>query len=166
MNEEMLFQQMNFIRTRTITALDATSETIVTEIPNGFKNNLLWNFGHIFLAQDNLLYSFLKEKHNVPPHYLELFNMGSSPHNWNLKPPSLSEIRSHLIEQPDRIMESFSGRLNEKGEKPFTLRSNIQFHTLGEVLGFANWHEGLHQGYINSIKRALGVGDLWNLPAK
>jgi hypothetical protein len=163
MKEEMLFQQMTFIRNRTIAQLDATPESIVGEVPKGFKNNLLWNFAHIFVAQDYLLYSFLNEKHSIPPHYEQLFKMGSSPLTWDQEPPSLLEIRNYLVEQPSRIIETFSGRLEEKGEKPFTLGGNVTFTTLGEVLGFANFHEGTHQGTINSMKRVLGVEDLWSV---
>lgn len=161
MNEEMLFQQMNFIRNRTIAALDATTEEIVHVIPPGFKNNLLWNFAHIFVSQDILMYSFLNEKYSLPAHYQELFMMGSSPEKWTVEPPTLAEIRTHLIEQPTRMIEAFSGRLNEKGDKPFKLGPTVTFTTLGEILGFANFHEGTHQGTINSMKRALGVEDLW-----
>jgi hypothetical protein len=161
MNEEMLFQQMKFIRDRTIAQLDATSEEIVEVIPKGFKNNLLWNFAHIFVTQDYLLYSFLKEKHQLPEHYLEQFRMGTSPTDWTNEPPALAEIRTYLIEQPNRIIETFSGRLHEIGEKPFKLGPTVTFTTLGEVLGFANFHEGTHQGTINSLKRVMGVEDLW-----
>jgi hypothetical protein len=161
MNEEMLFQQMNFIRNRTIALLDATPVEILNEMPKGFNNNLLWNYGHIFVAQEYLLFTFLNEKHSVPPTYRELFNMGSTPKNWNVETPSLAEIRSYLVEQPKRMMETFSGRLEELGEKPFVLGPTVKFKTLGEVLGFANFHEGVHQGTITSLKRALGVEDLW-----
>lgn len=62
MNEEMLFKQMKFIRNRTIAMLDATSEELATEIPQGFRNNLLWNFGHIVVIQEHIIsgYSTLR----------------------------------------------------------------------------------------------------------
>jgi hypothetical protein len=161
MNEEMLFQQMRFIRNRTMAMLDATSEDLVQVIPTGFKNNVLWNFAHIYVTQDLVMYSFLNEKHQIPAHYMDLFVRGSSPEKWTVEPPSLAEVRTLLDEQPQRIIETFSGRLEEKGEKPFTLGPTTSFTTLGEIIGFTNFHEGLHQGTINGLKRALGVGDLW-----
>ena len=90
-----------------------------------------------------------------------LFNMGSSPTDWTTEPPSLEQLRTYLEEQPDRIIKTFSGRLSEVGEKPFTLGPDTTFTRLDEVLLFSIWHEGLHQGAINSMKRALGVEDLW-----
>lgn len=160
MNEEMLFQQMRFIRQRTLAALDATPEEMLLTIPEGFNNNLLWNYAHIYVTLDNLMYSFLNEKHTILPHYLELFSRGSSPTYWNGETPPISEIREFLVSQPDRIVETFAGRLSEKGEKPFTLGPTVQFTTLGEILGFANFHEGVHQGSIIGLKRALGIENL------
>ncbi|WJV30610.1 hypothetical protein QTG56_06100 [Rossellomorea sp. AcN35-11] len=66
-----------------------------------------------------------------------------------------------MEEQPRRVKEVFSGRLDEVGEKPFVLGEHTSFTTLGEVLSFANWHEGLHQGTITSIKRVQGIESLW-----
>ncbi len=75
-------------------------------------------------------------------------------------PPSLKELRDLLEDQPKRVKEAYTGRLDEQGEKPFDL-GTVTFTTLGEVLSFANWHEGLHQGTITSIKRVQGVENLF-----
>lgn len=161
MNEEMLFQQVRFIRARTIAMLDATPNSIASEIPQGFKNNILWNFGHLYVSHELLLYSFLQEQHDVPQHYIDMFKMNTSPSDWTTEPPSLAELKEKLVDQPKRTIDKFIGRINEKGEKPFNLGPQYQFTTLGEIICFVNWHEGLHQGSINSLKRALGVEDLY-----
>ncbi|MCA1061024.1 DinB family protein [Rossellomorea aquimaris] len=164
MKEQMLFQQMEFIRMRTLAALDATTEQLADEIPEGFKNSIRWNLGHILLSQENLLYSFVGEndRKSLPPEYGELFGFNTSPKTWeSLTPPTLSELRDKLEAQPLRIKEAFTGRLDQLGEKPFVLGEHTTFTTLAEVLSFANWHEGLHQGTITSIKRVQGIENLW-----
>ncbi|WP_064092030.1 DinB family protein [Rossellomorea aquimaris] len=164
MKEDMLFQQMDFIRFRTIAALDATTEQQADDMPPGFKNSIRWNLGHIVLSQENLLYSFVGENEHkqLPPHYGDLFGFNTSPHTWNeLTPPTLQELREHLESQSERIKVAFSDRLEEQGVKPFVLGKKFSFTTLGEVLSFANWHEGLHQGVITAIKRVQGVENLW-----
>ncbi|TMU83950.1 DinB family protein [Bacillus sp. BHET2] len=164
MDEHMLFQQMEFIRMRTVAALEATTEQQADEIPDGFKNSIRWNLGHILLSQENLLYSFVDENEHrsLPPEYGELFGFHTSPETWNtLTPPTLKELREKLEAQPKRLKEAFSSRLDEVGKKPFVLGGNTTLTTLGEVLSFANWHEGLHQGTITSIKRVQGIENLW-----
>lgn len=159
--EEMLFKQMQFVRKRTIAALDATTEKLADEMPGNVKNSIRWNLGHIFVSQDTLLYPFIGENHHVPKSYLELFGMGSSPHEWKTEAPTLQEVRNLLVEQPTRIQIDFAGKLEEKIQQPFKLGDH-ELTTLGELLSFAIWHEGLHQGAINTIKRAVGTKDLWS----
>ncbi|KMJ58055.1 hypothetical protein AB685_14670 [Bacillus sp. LL01] len=159
--EEMLFKQMQFVRNRTIAALDATTERLADEMPGGVRNSIRWNLGHIFVSHDTVLYPFIGKEHQVPELYLELFGMGSSPLNWEAEAPSLQELREYLVAQPTRIQKDFAGKLEEPIRQPFKL-GNYELRTVGELLNFAIWHEGLHQGTINTIKRAVGTEDLWN----
>ncbi|MGM0843416.1 MAG: DinB family protein [Bacillota bacterium] len=161
MEDSQLFKQMDFIRMRTIAALDNTSEEMADFVPDGFKNSIRWNLGHIFLSSENLIHSFAGKNAHIPEGYQELFGFNTSPDTWESTPPSLPELRNLLSEQPNRLKETFMGRLSEKGEKPFQMTKEISFETLAEVVSFANWHEGLHQGTITTIKRAQGIEDLW-----
>jgi uncharacterized damage-inducible protein DinB len=165
MNENVWFQQLDFIRMRTLAFLDATTEEQADEMPDGFRNSIRWNLGHILLSHENLLYSFLGEqdKKGIPKEFDTLFGFHTSPDTWkesSLTPPSLSELRHLLKDQPKRLKGVFSGRLDEQGEKPFNLGS-VTLTTLADVFAFANWHEGLHQGNITTIKRVQGVENLF-----
>jgi uncharacterized damage-inducible protein DinB len=164
MKEEMLFQQMQFIRDRTLAQLDVTTEALADELPNGFRNTIRWNLGHIFVSHEFLLHSFAGEEPKIPADYNELFQRNTSPAEWITAPPTLQELRNLLDDQTKRIVEVFSGRLSEEGENPFQMTETVKFTTIGEVLNFALWHEGLHQATINCIKRAAGVENLWELP--
>ncbi|MFZ3579175.1 DinB family protein [Virgibacillus sp. DJP39] len=162
MIENLLFKQMIFVRKRTIASLEATSEQFADEIPSGVKNSIRWNLGHILVSQDNLLYPFIGETHHVPKHYLELFQRGTSPDEWEIDYPSLSEIRGYLVEQPNRIKETFDGMLDKPIQQPVKFDDDYELTSLGDLLSFTIWHEGLHQGAINTIKRAVGIEDLWS----
>ncbi|ARI77809.1 DinB family protein [Halobacillus mangrovi] len=161
MKEEMLFQQMEFVRMRTLAALDATTEEIADGQPKGFSNTIRWNFGHIYVAQENLIHRFLDLEPQLSEEYKSLFNGGTSPDSWTITPPTLEEIRSKLAKQTDRIQETIQGRLDEKGEKPFNLGNGIVLTTVAEVLNFSIWHEGLHQGKITAMQRVQGVDELF-----
>lgn len=159
-NEEILFKQMDFVRKRTVMMIESTSEELADQMPSGFRNSIRWNAGHIFLSQDTLMYSFAGEDHQVPETYFPLFEMKTSPLDWKTDPPSLAELKEQLSTQSDRIRRDFSGRLEERIIRPFQI-GDYRLETLAEVLAFANWHEGLHQGVINSLKRACGIDNLF-----
>ncbi len=157
MNDEMIFQQVRFVRNRTLEALDATTEAMADKMPEGFNNSIRWNLGHIFVTQERLIHGFLQEEPQLPPHYAEWFNANTSPETWDREAPTLNEIREHLAQQPERLEEKFKGRLSVEGPQPFQLGVELTFTTLAEVVSFSNFHEGLHQGTITSLKRAKGA---------
>ncbi|MGR9049832.1 DinB family protein [Halobacillus faecis] len=161
MKEESLFQQMRFVRKRSLAALDATTEGMADAKPDGFLNNIRWNFGHIFVSQENLLARFSGEDAHLPEGYIHLFNGGTSPDEWPEDVPRLPDLRKDLESQTERLIQTYQGRLSEEGEKPFDLGGGIVFRTLDEVLNFTIWHEGLHQGTISAMKRAQGIENLF-----
>jgi hypothetical protein len=162
--EKELFNHFHFVRGQTIAALDATTEELADKIPEGFLNNIRWNLGHIYLSLDNLLYSYLGENHTITDEFMEMFQYHTSPKDWDQsKVPSLKQLKDLLIEQENRIKETFTNRVHEQGERVFDL-GNVQLKSLAEVFSFALWHEGRHQGVIIGLKRALGVEDLWQSP--
>ncbi|OZM56309.1 hypothetical protein CIB95_12910 [Lottiidibacillus patelloidae] len=158
--EKQLYKQLEFVRFQTIKLLESTTEELADQIPTGFNNNIRWNLGHIYVSLDNLLYSHLGEEPEISDDYFNMFHFNTSPADWKDKPPTLEELKEKLVSQEKRIKETFTGRLNEQGEKPFNL-GVVQLDSLAEVLNFALWHEGTHRGTIIAIKRALGVEDIW-----
>ncbi|QFT88114.1 DinB superfamily protein [Bacillus sp. THAF10] len=159
--EALLFKQMEFVRKRTLAALDATEESMADQLLDGVNNTLRWNYGHIFVSHDTLLYPLIGKQHHASEDLVKHFSMGTSPKDWIGNGPSLKELRQYLEEQPERMKQDFAGKLEEPLQKPFKL-GEYELVSVGEVLSFAIWHEGLHQGTVNTIKRALGVEDLWS----
>jgi len=94
---------------------------------------------------------------DLPPGYVELFDGGTSPADWAGKVPSLDDLREHLKMQPARTRGRLSGRLQDALAEPFRIGSFIEFHTVGEVLNFAYYHEAIHLGFIKGLLNALGA---------
>ncbi|MFC0524284.1 DinB family protein [Pontibacillus salicampi] len=156
MNEKQLFQQMNFIRNRTIAFLDATTEQEADIIPDGFHNSIRWNLGHILVNHEVLLSTFNEEATPLPDHLTHLFKKGTSPLEWTSAPPTLNELRAHLQQQVQRS-EAYSPSLFTKKEQPLRIGNSIELFTLEELFSFSNWHEGVHQGTIVGMKHTLGL---------
>jgi hypothetical protein len=154
MTDEMLFKQLSFIRNRTLRVFDALTEEQAEIVPLGFNNNIRWNLGHIYTSLDALMYGFIGEKESINQRYLQLFSMNSSPATWEGDVPSLSQLKEDLSSQLNRIQNDFTGRLDMEGNKPFNL-GTVVLNTAGEVFTFGLWHEGLHQGTINSLLKVL-----------
>lgn len=153
--EKDLFHTIGTVRGLTENLLKQTREDIADIIPNGFNNNIRWNFGHIAVIQEQLAFEALGGEIELPNEFVTYFAAGTSPKDWDKGVPSLEDIRSVLTEQNSRIQSQLQGRLNE--ELPSTLRINrlISLTTVAQTLQFSLFHEGMHVETIKTLQRLI-----------
>ena len=151
MEDKILFNQMLFTRKQTIKLIKEIPDDFMDIIPESLNNSIRWNIGHIFTDQEIWLYERIKNSLKFPPFYREYFAYGSSPYTWNDYVPSKSELINHLEKQPYRIMKDFSRELDQNLVDPVLLG----FNNTGQILLHTLYHEGLHVGVIQSIKKIL-----------
>ncbi|WP_227002635.1 DinB family protein [Salicibibacter kimchii] len=149
MNEEQLFQQIDMIRQNTLNEMEGLSEQQADQMPAGFNNTIRWNLAHIYTVQNLLLSNYGGKNIETPSRYPELFAPGTKPADWEGEVPTLDEIKQHLENQPAKLKETLSGQLDNKAAKPF-----MSLPTVGEILNFTLYHEGMHVGVIKGIKKA------------
>jgi uncharacterized damage-inducible protein DinB len=147
---EVLFTQLVSYRSEVLGVLKDVSEEQADIIPAGFKNNIRWNLGHIYLDQYLWIQAVTKEKAGVPEQFQSWFGYGSSPDSFEKDTPSFQELKELLREQPVKIKEMYGERLEE--EFPPTERG---MHTIEHVLIRTIFHEGLHMQTILDIKKFL-----------
>ncbi|MBO8170263.1 MAG: DinB family protein [Bacillaceae bacterium] len=153
-----LFQQLEIVRGNTLNMLENTTEEQANVIPEGYRNNIRWNLGHILTIQEQLVFYMSGESLQIPEHYVSYFAKDTSPADWSAEPPSLDELKSELKKQTERIKSTFANRLDEEVPKPFRFRDKYEFKTVGELIAFTLYHEGMHQGLINGMLRLTKNG--------
>lgn len=156
MNEETLWEEISLVRQRLLDEVKDVSEEAADKMPEGFRNTIRWNLGHIYVVQEKLVAGLAGETPQIPSHYGDLFAPGTKPADWEGEIPKLSSIEAILEEQPVKLKDRFAGRLDEKVTKPFT-PGNLELDTIGKILNFTLYHEGLHTGFIKGLKRAIGL---------
>jgi hypothetical protein len=149
---DYLFKQLEFTREQTLKAVAGITEVVADTIHNGFRNNIRWNLGHIYFAQERFAFHFLGMPLSLPANYSDLFANGTSPLNWTEEPPSLSELITLLSGQYERVSRSLEHRLDEKIEKPYTTSAGLYLETVRELLSFMLYHEGMHFSNIKAYK--------------
>jgi DinB superfamily len=150
MKEENIFKQLETVRSVTVELLESIPESNWDVIPEGFRNNIRWNAGHILTIQDLLANDFRSISENLPDKYLAYFSKDTSPSNWTEQPPSKEELLKLLKEQSAWIRTACEGKLEQKLDKPFR-----GFETLGELLLFGSFHDGMHTGIINAQNKIV-----------
>ncbi|WP_339301768.1 DinB family protein [Paenibacillus sp. FSL K6-2441] len=145
---EVLFEQLHTYRRELMKVVEDVSEDEADIVPDGFNNNIRWNLGHVVLDQYLWIRVLTKEDMPVPMSFNQWFGYGTNPSHFTDETPSLSELISLLQEQPRFIEQQYRDRLEE--EYPPT---DMGMHTLEQVLVRTIFHEGLHMGAIQAIKR-------------
>lgn len=147
---EVLFNQLAAYREETLHIVEAVAEEMADQIPSGFRNNIRWNLGHIYLDQYLWIQHLTKEQQPIPDSFKEWFGFGTSPADWKSAPQSLETLKELLRDQPKQIRTSYGDRLEE--EFPAT---EMGMHTIEQVLIRTIFHEGLHLEAIKAIRRFL-----------
>ncbi|CDQ20161.1 DinB superfamily protein [Halobacillus karajensis] len=147
MNEEQIFKQINMIRQATLKEMDGVTEEQADKQPEGFKNTIRWNLGHIYVVQNSLMAKFGGKPMETPSRYLKLFAPGTKPSDWQSDVPSLDELKQKLEEQPAKLKETLNGQLDDEAAEAF-----LSLPTVGEILNFTLYHEGVHTGTIKALK--------------
>lgn len=153
-----IIKQFNMSRDTLLKSIRNISETDADVMPNGFNNTIRWNIGHVLTSTDRTFVN-AKLTTQLPPNYIELFLTGTSPKTWRNDVPSLQKLFSQLEQQKTNIQDTFANCLEEKLETPLKLKlyEGYELNSVGELLNFFVFHEAMHIGYINALKRVINI---------
>lgn len=146
----VLFEQLKAYRGELLNLVHGVTHSDAEIIPEGFKNNIRWNLGHVLVDQYLWIRALTKEEIPIPMIFNEWFGYGSDPSRFTNETPSFSELISMLQQQPQIIQKRYQDRMEE--EFPPT---EMGMYTVEQVLVRTIFHEGLHIGAIQALKRQL-----------
>jgi len=125
----------------------------LNKVPTGFNNNLIWNIGHIIVAQQSLIYRLSNLPMNVSSELFDAYKPGTKPVSPTSQPEA-DELKTLLISLVDQtesdlssgVFQTFTGRQTATG---------FLLSTLADSLEFNNYHEGIHLGYMLSLRKFI-----------
>jgi uncharacterized damage-inducible protein DinB len=147
---KLIFKQYEVARNYLLKNVGAIDESIVDIQPEGFNNTLHWHIGHVLTVAEQFMFGYPKKSAHLPANYLELFGNGTKPADWQGEVPSVQELSAQLVQQMNRIKEIPPESFSEKLKAPF-----LGQETYGELANFAIFHEAMHLGQIQAMKRVL-----------
>ena len=146
----VLFNQLETYRKEVLQVLGDISEEEAEVTPMGYRNNIRWNAGHLYVDQYLWIQALTKEPQPVPGSFNTWFGFGTSPANFTLDTPSFPELRELLGSQPALIKEAYGTRLEEVFPA-----IDMGMQTVEQVLVRTIFHEGMHLQAIMDIKKHL-----------
>lgn len=130
---------------------DQYSTEQLNKVPAGFSNNLIWNIGHIIVAQQSLVYRLSGLPVNIPDELTDLYKPGTKP-TGSTSPAEIQALKELLLPLAEQTEQDFkAGKFVSFTER----MTGTGFHltSLEDAMAFNNYHEGLHLGYMSNIRK-------------
>ena len=146
-------QHNRVTRQHIINILKAHTTEEVNTIPDGWRNNLIWHAGHCVTSQQGLVYKLSGLPINVDPSMVDQFKNGTVPQ------------RRYEAHEVDTIIQQLEDLLNQT-EADYEAGNFEEYHgyktstqydlqSSTDAIVFNNVHEGIHMGYMLSLRKSL-----------
>ena len=125
----------------------------VNKIPEGFNNNIIWNLGHMIASQQGLCYKRSGSEPRVSDHFFTSYVSGSKPTRF-IDEAEYEEIKQLLFSTLEDLETDYAaGKLANYNS--IVTRYNIEVSSIDEAIAFLPFHDGLHIGYIMSLRKLV-----------
>ena len=131
--------------------LDNYSLEQLNKIPNGFKNNLIWNIAHIVVTQQLLVYKFSGLPMLVSDELAQKYMKGTKPERDAIQ-ADIEEIKSLLSKTIDQTEEDYDNGIF-KNYQEYPTSTGFVLRNVEDAMVFNNFHEGLHIGIMMSLRK-------------
>ena len=121
-------------------------------IPEGFNNNLIWNIGHIIVAQQMLVYKLSGLPMMISDDLVEKYKKGTKPEHIATQ-AEVDEIKSLLFETIHQTKVDYDNKIFKNYTEYTTSTGNHVLRNAEDAMAFSNFHEGLHIGIMLSIRK-------------
>lgn len=132
------------------------SDEQLNQIPDGYKNNIIWNIGHVIVVQQNLLYGLSGLKPHYPKEMYELYRPGSAPQG-DISEGEINTIKDLMVSLIDKTEEDLRNEVFQDF-RAYTTGTGFQLDSFAEAFEFNNYHEAIHLGYVMAMSKHLQRG--------
>ena len=140
-------------RQRMLKVVDGLSSEQLLRVPAGFRNNLLWNLGHVVATLQILCYEKSNVPLRVPTYFLAPFRKGTSPADWT-GTMDLDDIETWLLESVKTLREDLHHNVFVSYE-PYETSAGIRLTCISDALAFNAWHESQHLGVMTALRKLV-----------
>ncbi|HEX5743650.1 MAG TPA: DinB family protein [Flavobacteriaceae bacterium] len=123
------------------------------EIPIGFKNNIIWNVGHIIVTQQMLTYGLSNLPYNIDKDLIDKYRKGSLAIE-NVSLDEINQIKELLLKTLERL-ESDLNLQKFANFQYYKTSMGLELTSIDNCIPFMAYHEGIHLGIILSMIKRL-----------
>jgi len=129
------------------------THTQLTTIPQGFRNNAMWNICHTLVTQHLLTYARCGLAIELDENLVSGCRKGSSPADWKKAMP-FDEACAQLLPSATKLSQDYNNGLFV-GFQSYGTSYGVTLHSIEDAICFNNAHENLHLGYLMAMLNRL-----------
>ncbi len=123
------------------------------KIPPGFHNNILWNYGHVLVAQQVLCYKMSGLPLRIPSYVPAFFGKGTRPSEWTASIDP-AEVMAWHAETMVFLREDIQNH-RFKTYEAYTPSIGVELQSISEALIHVAFHDALHLGVMLSQRKLV-----------
>ncbi|MBS1635718.1 MAG: DinB family protein [Bacteroidetes bacterium] len=123
----------------------------LNKVPQGFNNNLIWNIGHVVVAQQSLVYRLSGLEMQVSDALFDRYKSGTKP-TQDVTQKEADELKALLFSLIDKTKADLAAGKFVTFQERLT-GTGFLLTNLNDALEFNNYHEGMHLGVMMGIRK-------------
>ena len=138
----------NFLELITPYSLDQ-----LNHIPEGYKNNLIWNFCHVVVTQQLLCYAKAGLPVLMSNDLVDQFKKGSAPTTY-IDADTFTQLKSFSSQALEQLPQDYEKGIFDN-YAPYQTSYGVLLSSVEEAIKFNNAHEGVHYGYALALRKLI-----------
>lgn len=148
--DKAVFSLHKCIRERFLQYLEGFSLEQLAIIPQGFRNNLLWNISHTIVTQQMYCYHNSGLPMYVPDDFIAAYRKGTVPDGHIPTKEEVEVLKEYLLSTQVQLEEDYQKGLFTTYTNYLT-GLNFPLSCVEDAIYFNNTHEGMHLGLVISF---------------
>lgn len=125
----------------------------LNNIPSGFNNNIIWNLGHMIASQQGICYKRAGLETVITEEFFNTYKSGSKPERF-ITTAEYEEIKQLFFSTLDQLEIDYEAA-KFINYTPTVTRYDVEVSNIDEAIAFLPFHDGLHIGYIMSLRKLV-----------
>lgn len=125
----------------------------LNRVPKGFNNNIIWNIAHTIVTQQLLVYKLSGLPMLLSDEMVAAFKKGTKTEN-DLSQAEVDTVKGLLFSTIEKTKEDYDNKIFQTYNQ-YTVSTKSTLSNVEEAIGFNNFHEGIHLGYILALRKSL-----------
>lgn len=152
-NFEFILKSTEQTRSNMLALMKPLSLEQLNQIPTGFRNNLMWNYGHVIVTQQLLCYGLSGLKPILTREMIEAYRKGSAPQG-----PVDQDTYDEFIQLSETTLAKFQHDYALGIFEDFKLYPTsfgIELSRVEEAFQFNLAHEAMHLGTMMAMRKLV-----------